>query len=102
MIIEESDFKMIPVDDTGVFWDLELLHTIKPKGKPERQEFKESGYGMRFSTCLQKIVNYRLSKKKDVITLKEYIQGYIKELNEFKILLKPFKDEIEKEQKSKH
>ena len=97
MIIEEPDFKMTSVDETGDFWDLELIHTIKPKGKPERQEFKESGYGLRFPTCMSKIANYRLSCKKEIRSLKEYVQEYIKELDEIKILLTPFKDEKEKD-----
>lgn len=97
MIIEEPDFKMTSVDDTGDFWDLELLYTVKPKGKPEREEFKEMGYGLKFSTCVRKITNYRLSRKKEIRGFREYVLDYIKELDEIKILLKPFKDEKEKQ-----
>ena len=39
MIIEEKDFKLIPISESSNFFDLELLYTIKPKGKEERQEF---------------------------------------------------------------
>ena len=38
MTIEEKDFKLTCCQ--GYCWDLELLQTIKPKGKPERQEFQ--------------------------------------------------------------
>ena len=88
MVIEEEDFKMTSVDDTGVFWDLELLYTIKPKGKPERQELKDSGYGLQFLTCLKKIANFRVSRKKDIYSLKEYVKEYKKALDELKSLIK--------------
>lgn len=40
MTIEESDFKLAY---TGVLWDLELLNTFRPKGKPKRKEFQIEG-----------------------------------------------------------
>lgn len=86
MTIEEKDFKMTCSD--GNRWDLELLYTVKPKGKPEREEFKLDGYGYTLSNALAKIINYRLANKKDVYSLKEYIQEYKKESNSVKQLFK--------------
>ena len=45
MVIEEADFRMTS-GASDHFWDLELLYTVRPKGKPERQEFKDAGFGM--------------------------------------------------------
>lgn len=75
MLIEEEDFRLIN-DGESDYWDLELLRTIRPKGKPERQEFQIVGYGYSFTNALKVIINHRLDTKKDVYTLKEYIQDY--------------------------
>ena len=88
MVIEEKDFKL--TSDTGIFWDLELLHTIRPKGKPERQEFAIEGYGLSLPSCMKRIINYRLSNKKEVYNLKEFLSEYVRESNELKTILKDF------------
>lgn len=88
MVIEEKDFKI--TSDTGIFWDLELLHTIRPKGKPERQEFTIEGYGLSLTNCMKRIINYRLSNKKEVYNLKEFLNEYVRESNELKTILKDF------------
>lgn len=71
MIIEENDFKM--EKDGGSLWDLSLLKTIRPKGKPERQELVLDGYGMTFNRCMQRIIDNRIERKQEVLTIKEYI-----------------------------
>lgn len=81
MLIEEKDFRLSN-DGESDYWDLELLKTVRPKGKPERQEFQVVGYGYSFSNALKVIVNYRISSKKDVYTLQEYIQDYKKIIDE--------------------
>lgn len=86
MIIEEKDFRMTLC--TGNLWDLELLQTIRPKGKPERQEFQIEGYGMSLENCMKSIINHRLSNKQDVYSLKEYIKEYKEELSKLKELFK--------------
>lgn len=86
MIIEEADFRM--TSSAGPFWDLELLHTIRPKGKPERQEFKDGGFGLTILSCAQRIINHRLGQKKDVYTLKEYVKDYKEQVSILKDLLK--------------
>ena len=77
MLIEGEDFKLTN-DGESDYWDLELLKTIRPKGKPERQEFQVVGYGYSFSNALKVIANHRMSTKKDVYTLQEYMQDYKK------------------------
>lgn len=52
MVIEEADFRLTS-EVSDYFWDLELLYTVRPKGKPERQEFKNAGYGMPLESCFQ-------------------------------------------------
>lgn len=86
MIIEEADFKL--TSSQGLSWDLELLKTVKPKGKPERQEFQIEGYGMSLERCIKKVINYRLDLKKEVYSLKEYIEAYKEESNKLEHLLK--------------
>lgn len=75
MTIEQEDFRLTN-DGLSNHWDLEVLKTIRPKGGPERQEFQIIGYGYSLDSALRVIINYRLSKKKDVYTLKEYLQDY--------------------------
>jgi len=75
MVIEQEDFRLTN-DGFSSHWDLEVLKTIRPKGGPERQEFQIIGYGYSLDNALRVIINYRLAKKKDVYTLKEYLQDY--------------------------
>lgn len=75
MLIEDKDFRLSN-DGESDYWDLELLKTVRPKGKPERQEFQLVGYGYSFPNALKVIANYRINAKQDVYTLKQYIQDY--------------------------
>lgn len=86
--IKEEDF--ILEEAGGIFWDLQLLKTVKPKGGEIRQEFKESGYGLTFETALKKIVNYRITKKltEESINMKTYIDSYKQEVEKLKNLIK--------------
>lgn len=85
MVIEESDFKMTKA--TGPFWDLELLYTVKPKGKPERQEFKDAGYGMTLEHCIQKVIYHRMEQKQESYSLTEFIQSYRNEVDRINEML---------------
>lgn len=78
MVIEESDFRLTQVSDSSCFWDLELLYTIRPKGKEARQEFKICGYGLTMSSAIQHIASFRISQKhpEDSITMKQYLKEY--------------------------
>lgn len=81
MIIEESDFRLTPVSEGSNFWDLELLSTVKPKGKESRQEFKINGYGMTLPSAIKRIANYRMEQKypaETILTLEQYLKEYKK------------------------
>ena len=84
MVIEEKDFRMTQISQSSPFWDLELLKTIRPKGGVARQEFVNVGYGMTLGHCLKSIVNFRLSCKYDVLSMKQYLKEYIAEIKEIK------------------
>lgn len=86
MVIEEDDFRMTS-GASNYFWDLELLYTIRPKGKPERQEFKDAGFGMTLETCVERIIHHRVSNGREVSTLKEYVQDYRREVKRLEELL---------------
>lgn len=80
MVIEEKDFKLTPISDDSIFYDLELLYKIQPKGKECRYEFKIAAYGIPLETALLKIAHYRTNIKKDVSDLKSYITELKKEI----------------------
>lgn len=81
MVIEEKDFRLIPVSDSCPVFDLELLYTIRPKGKEARQEFKNVAYGISLESALKKIIQYRLSCKYDIVDLATYLKEFRKELD---------------------
>lgn len=86
MIIEEKDFRLIPVSDSCPIFDLELLYTIRPKGKETRQEFKNVAYGISLESALEKVIQYRLSCKHDTINLTTYLKEYNEELESLRKL----------------
>lgn len=85
MTIQEEDFKMISC--SGSHWDLELARVVRPKNGEPRVEFKPEGYGMSMESCMKRIINKRISDKKEVWSLKEYVEEYKKQLDELKKLL---------------
>lgn len=88
MIIEESDFKL-EYEENSNWFDLYLLHVVNPKDpEKRREEFKIAGYGMPIDSAIRRIINYRLNKKLDVTTLKEYLQEYRNQLKEIEKLVK--------------
>lgn len=88
MIIEEKDFKLSQIDSFDRF-DLELLYVVNAKNpEKRREEFKTEGYSMTLEACLQRIINYRLSNKQDIYSLKEYLKEYRNERIELENLIK--------------
>lgn len=90
MIIEESDFKLIPVNDESPIFDLELLYVIKPKKGEPRKEFKNAGYGLSLKYAIKKIIAYRISSKypdKTIISLKEYLKNFKEECSKIEKLI---------------
>lgn len=86
MTIEESDFRLTN-DGTSSYFDLELMKTVRPRGKPERQEWGDPLYGMPLEHAIKIIINYRLDKKKDTYTLLEYLESYKDQLNQLRKIL---------------
>lgn len=90
MTIEGKDFKLSPINDHAVHWDLELLYKISPKGKESRYEFKNAGYGYTLKHAMKAVINFRINNKyaDKAITMREYLDEYHKEVEELKELLK--------------
>jgi hypothetical protein len=88
MIIEEKDFRLTPVSDSCPIFDLELLYTVRPKGKEARQEFKNVAYGISLESALKKVIQYRLSCKYDTINLATYLKEFREELDSLRKLYK--------------
>lgn len=88
MIIEENDFRLIPVSDSSLQYDLELLYKIQPKGKEARLEFKNVAYGVGLEYAIKKIAHYRVCCKhnEEAIKLKTYFKEFKEELDSLKTL----------------
>ena len=77
MQIQGDFYKITSIDDSSPFWDLELLKTIKSKTNP-RQEYVNAGYGLTLDSAIKRIIQFAISSKYDVLTLKDYLQDYNK------------------------
>lgn len=89
MIIQEKDFRLIPVKESGNSFDLELLHTINKGKANERQEFKDVAYGISIDRAISYIINFRISSKyPGVIDMKTYLNEYKSMVEEIKELCK--------------
>lgn len=82
MTIQEEDFKMISCG--GALWDLELAKVVRPKNGEPRVEFKPEGYGMSMESCIKHIISKRISDKKEVWSLKEYVEEYKHQVDKLK------------------
>jgi hypothetical protein len=77
--IEEKDFVLEYDKDSNKF-DLYLLYVKNAKIPEKRsEEFKLYGYSMTLESCLNKIIHDRLSKRYEVLTLKNYLDEFKKE-----------------------
>lgn len=85
MTIQEEDFKLTSCG--GFLWDLELAKVVRPKNGEPRVEFKPEGYGMTIESALKRVINKRISDKKDALSLKEYAELFKQHLDELKKLL---------------
>lgn len=87
MVIEEKDFRLIPVKDSGNRFDLELLRTINKGKETERQEFKNVAYGITIESAMRYIANARIAANSpDSIDLKTYLKEYKEIINDIKKL----------------
>lgn len=79
MKIEEKDF-ILTLNELNYKFDLELLQVVNAKSEEKRrEEFQLEGYGMSLETCFRYIINYRIAKNHEVLSLREYIAAYKKE-----------------------
>lgn len=86
MIIQGEFFQITPVTEHSMLFDLKLLYEIK--GKNPRQEYKDAGYGLTLDSAIKKCVQYAISKKYEVLSLKEYVEEFKKAQKELENLLK--------------
>jgi hypothetical protein len=89
MVIEESDFRLTQINESSSKWDLELIHTVRPKGKEARQEFKNAGYGLSLDSAMRRIINHRLHNKhsENAITMKDYLTEFKDQVKQLEKLL---------------
>jgi hypothetical protein len=86
IIIKDMDFEMEQLKTTP-FFDLKMPTVINAGKDNERTEMKLVGYGMPFHTCLQHIVPYKLNKLDKTFSVIEYMQAYIKVVDEIGTLV---------------
>ena len=88
MVIEEEDFKLTPVSDSSVNFDLELLYKVQPRGKEARMEFKNVAYGINLAHAIHRVAQYRVNQKhkNEAITLLTYFKEFKEELDSLKAL----------------
>lgn len=86
MVIEEKDFKLEFDEDCSRF-DLYFLKVINAKdAEKRREEFVLRGYSYTLETALQLIIENRLSKRLETVTIKKYLEEYYKETSFIKNL----------------
>ena len=98
IIIEEKDFKMVQSSKTGPFFDLFLPYTVNAGKDNERTEMRLSGYGHSFEYCIDLLVKIRMAKKQEVYAMKEYMETYMKEVDEIKKLVQHIEVKKEKDE----
>ena len=76
MVIQGDFYQITPVNEHSLLFDLKLLYDIK--GKNPRKEYKDVGYGMSLESAIKKCIQYALSNKFEVLSLKEYIDEFKK------------------------
>ena len=98
IVIEEKDFKMVQSSKTGPFFDLYLPYIVNAGKDNERTEMKLSGYGHSFEYCIDLLVKIRIAKKQEIYTMKEYMETYMKEIDEIKKLIQYIEVKKEKDE----
>ena len=88
MVIEESDFRLIPISESSPLYDLELLYTISPRGKESRMEFKNVAYGITLESAIKRIAHYKVycNHSDEVIKLQAYLKEFTEALESLKNL----------------
>lgn len=82
MIIQENDYRLTPIDDSSLSFDLELSRVVNKGKNNERTEFQIAGYGLSLSNAIKRIAQYRVAcnHKEEAISLLTYFNEFKKEL----------------------
>ena len=88
MVIEESDFRLIPISESSPLYDLELLYKISQRGKESRMEFKNVAYGITLESAIKRIAHYKVycNHSDEVIKLQAYLKEFTEALESLKNL----------------
>ena len=84
MVIQGEFYQLIPVNEHSLLFDLKLLYKVR--GKNPRDEYKDAGYGLSLESALKKCVQYAISNKFEVLSLKEYLEEFRNISNEIGLL----------------
>ena len=76
MVIQGDFYQITPVNEHSLLFDLKLLYEIK--GKNPRMEYKDVGYGLTLTSAIKQCIQYALSRKFEVLSLKEYLDEFKK------------------------
>lgn len=82
MIIQEDDFRAEQINDSSIFWDLNLLKTKKKRDGTIVEELGDTIYGLPLDSVMKRIVANRIARKnKDgAITMKQYLDEWKQEM----------------------
>lgn len=86
MVIQGDFFRLTPVNEHSLQYDLELLYKIK--GKNPREEYKDAGYGLSLETAMKKCIQYAITQKFETLSLKQYLEEYRKIQKDIEQMLK--------------
>mgnify|MGYP003292524521 CR=1 FL=1 len=86
MVIQGDFFRLTPVNEHSLQYDLELLYKIK--GKNPREEYKDAGYGLSLETAIKKCIQYAITQKFEILSLKQYLEEYRKIQQDIEQMLK--------------
>lgn len=78
MIIQGNFYRIEPINDNSLLWDLYLLRKVNSKTNP-REEFQLEGYGMPLDSAIGRIIRYAINSKygkDEITTLKEYLNVF--------------------------
>lgn len=86
MIIEETDFKLTPCNESSFLFDLELPYIVNKGKSNERTEFRNAGYGLSLESAIRKITMSRIGNKygEGTISLKQFLEEFKGEIEKIK------------------
>lgn len=88
MVIEERDFRLTPISESSLKFDLELLYTVKHKDGTTEDAFDKVAYGLTLEGALKRVAQYRVNNhhRDDAIRLVTYFKEFREELDSLKEL----------------